>query len=1115
MRLAQEVITEKPEDNMNNTEPVLSSEERLLKVIEDTDLSELTDWPENHQEAARDLLREYNDVFALDDREYGCASNFEHKLHLTDETPFKERFRTIPPSQVEEVRKLIDDMLAMGTIRESNSPWCNAIVLVKKKNGSLRLCIDYRKLNARTVKDAYPLPRIEDTLNALTGARIFTSLDLKQGFWQIPMNEDSKQYTAFTVGSLGFFECEKMPFGLSNAPATFQRMMQSVMGELNLQYCLIYLDDIIIYSDSEEEHLRRMRVVLDRLRENGLKLRPSKCRFFQKSLEYLGHKISAEGVHMLTDKVDAIQDWAPPTNFTELRMFLGVCNHYRRFIQGYAKIAGPMHRLLTKENAKKTIEPVSLDQDQLEAFQKLKEACTEAPVLAFADFTKEFQLETDASEKGLGAVITQLQQDGKRRPVAFASRTLSPSERNYHPMKLEFLAVKWAITEKFKEYLMGREFHLTTDNNPLTYIMTTPNLDATGHRWASALASYPFSMSYIRGKNNVVPDALSRLRRMTADETAAWLQAGIQGVANRLENLDPELIERIQEEEREFQAKRPKYPIRPMKPTKEEMKELDNAERKHFDTNSVPLVPGDQSTGDSCQKLNRHARLTIQMPDWKALQGRDPYIAATVEWLQGRKSKELKKLLPQDDEFQKEAYNRQQKTFVLINGLLYRKYWPPSELEPMNTFVCPEQWRHRAIDGCHRDAGHQGLERTMSLVRERYWWPGQKQQIEREIKDCERCIRFRGAEESAQLRPITVSTPMELIHVDYTSVETEMDPKTRATKLVNVLVVTDHLTRFTKAFVTPDQKAVTTAKALVQGWLHDVGIPMTIISDKGRSFDNDVMDQLCEIYGIRRTMTSPYHPQTNGQVERANRTIVSMIGKLAKDEKANWPQHLSSLTMAYNCTRSAITGYSPYYLMTGRRPRLPVDFYFPSHPSPQKLRKISTYIKELKERLLAAHKDAQALSIKEAERQKRYYDQKLRAVVLKQGDLVLVAQKAKLGRRKIQDRWEDDVHEVVKTRGEDMPLYDVQNPKTGKTRTVHRNLLKMILPTRETTLEKQEKTRNLESKERDTRGEVESDLARSLLKTTKLDPEDKETCSSGSKGPDPWWSKLLHLLPRR
>ena len=331
------------------------------------------------------------------------------------------------------------------------------------------------------------------------------------------MSEESKPFTAFTLGSMGLFECERMPFGLCNAPATFQRLMQNCLGELNLTYCLIYLDDVIVYSKTPSTHLQRMRVVFDHLREHGLKLKPSKCDLFKTEIIYLAHHVSKDGVKPSHKNVKSIMQCPVPQTYTDIRSFTGLVGHYRRFIKGFAKIAAPLYDLTSGENKDKKSESVTLTPEALDAFQILKEKCVQAPVLSFPDFQKPFLLETDASGKGLGAVLSQKQDDGRYHPIAFASWVLTDTEQRYHSNKQEFLALKWAVTEQFHEYLTPygknqNEFVVRTDNNPLTYILTSARLDAAGHRWVANLADYNFSLEYQRGKDNTVADFLSRMK---------------------------------------------------------------------------------------------------------------------------------------------------------------------------------------------------------------------------------------------------------------------------------------------------------------------------------------------------------------------------------------------------------------------------------------------------------------------------------------------------------------------------------------------------------------------------------------------------------------------------
>ena len=282
----------------------------------------------------------------------------------------------------------------------------------------------------------------------MVGARFFSSMDLKSGFWQVRMSEKSRQYCP-TVGSLGMYEFLRMPYGLCNAPATFQRLMQNCLGELNLTYALVYLDDMIVYSNTEEDHLRQLQVVFKRFQEHGLKLKPSKCSFLRKQITFLGHEISADGMKPGTLNLKGIAEMAPPANYTEVWHFLGMTRFFQRFIKNYARIAKPLNDILEGEASKMKSQAITLPPEVLEAFERLKMCCMTAPVLAFADFEKEFQLETDVSSEGLGTMLSQKQPDGKWHPVAFGSLELKGGEAKYHSLKLEFLALKWAITEQF------------------------------------------------------------------------------------------------------------------------------------------------------------------------------------------------------------------------------------------------------------------------------------------------------------------------------------------------------------------------------------------------------------------------------------------------------------------------------------------------------------------------------------------------------------------------------------------------------------------------------------------------------------------------------------------
>ena len=507
-------------------------------------------------EKACSLLKEYHNIFSLEKCDVGHTKAAKHKIVLKDPDtpPFKERFCRIPPLQLDEVHAHLKMMLDAGVIQPSNSPWCNAVVLVRKKDGSLYFCIDFPKLNSLTVKDSHPLPCICETLESLAGATHYSTFDMNSGFWQVPMDEESKQYTAFTLGSMGLYECESMPFGLCNAPPTFQRLMLNCLGELNLTYCLIYLDDVIVFSRTEEEHLERMRVVFDCLREHGLKLKPSKCDVFKTEINYLAHHVSKKGVLPSKKNLEAIAECPPPDTYTKVKSFVGLVGHYRCFIKGFANISTPPYDITSGENKDKKSEHLDLPPEAHEAFDRLKAACLQAPILSFPNFSKPFLLKTDASGKGLGAVLSQKQSDGQYHPIAYASCIMNETEQRYHSNKQEILALKWAVTEQFHEYLSlygknRNEFVVCTDNNPLTYIFSTANLDAAGQRWVAHLTSYNFALEYQKGKDNMVADFLSHMDdHLMEGEVQDYLsKIPYPGVKAVLDNAVTSLVDRAEQ----------------------------------------------------------------------------------------------------------------------------------------------------------------------------------------------------------------------------------------------------------------------------------------------------------------------------------------------------------------------------------------------------------------------------------------------------------------------------------------------------------------------------------------------------------------------------------------
>ena len=867
------------------------------------------------------------------------------------------------------------------------------------------------------MKDSHPLHHICETLESLAGAAHFLTFDMNSGFWQVPMDEESKQYTAFTLGSMGLYECESMPFGLCNAPPTFQRLMQNCLGELNLTYCLIYLDDVIVFSDMPEEHLQRMRVVFDHLCEHGLKLKPSKCEVFKSKINYLAHHVSWKGVLPSKKNLESIAQCPPPDTYTKVKSFVGLVGHYRCFIKGFAKIAAPLYDLTSGDNKDKKSEHVDLSPKAREAFNRLKAACLQAPILSFPDFNKPFLLETDASGRGLGAVPSQKQADGRYHPIAYASCVMNETEQRYHSNKQEFLALKWAVTEQFHEYLSPygknrNEFVVCTDNNPLTYIFSSANLDAAGQQWVARLTSYNFSLEYQKGKDNTVADFLSKMNeRLPEEEVQEYLnQILYPGVKAVLNNAIMPI------EEHAEQGVRP-----------------------------TPDCQGD-SQGVTVEA--RPARLaTTNVTDWKQEQKEDPVLYQVAKHL--RAPREIFKVALHKvlDKKATATYVKAKEQLLIKNSLLYQKTWQGQVDEIVFQFVVPQRHRGTALDGCHQEVAHQGQCRSAALMQECFWWPGMTRDLRNHIKKCSHCRKYEAAPPVVPMKPLACSGPGELLHVDFTSIEETM-PLKEDPVICNVLVLQDHFSKYVVTYVVKDQTAHTAAETLRIGYFGLFSAPAYLVSDQGKAFTGHVITHLCELYGVQKLRTSPYHAQTNGQVEHMNRTIIRKIGKLEEDRKAYWSEHLLELLMAYNATCSAVTGFSPYYLLFGRRPRIPVNYLFPTLCDSPHQTKMEVSVAAMQKRLKEAFTVARHLTSEEVARQCRYYVRKAGAVALQPGDIVMVCTDGFVGKRKVKDLWEDGGF-IVESQLEDWPIHKVKCPTSDdrqkpKYRILHRNHLLLV-----------------------------------------------------------------------
>lgn len=610
------------------------------------------------------------------------------------------------------------------------------------------------------------------------------------------------------------------------------------------------------------------------------------------------------------------------------------------------------------------------------SFEQLKDKLTSAPILGFADFTQPFIVETDASQHGLGAVLYQ-QQDNTKRVIAYASRRLRQAEkndRNYSSMKLELLALKWAVAEKFRGYLLGSKFVVLTDNNPLCHLKTA-KLGAIEQRWVAQLSVFDFEVKYRPGCSNAAADALSRQEFAGEPETDSDADfdncIGVCNLMRRGTVLDPKLATKGLECCRVRQ-----------------IRAVESVSDENTKQGNTPTLPG----------YTREELVGFQASDPTLKEFR-------TFWDRGRKpsSKEraalstpVKKLLKQWNFLQ------------LRKDLLYRVIKDPCHGEVWQLMV-PVGLKDQVLECVHNNMGHQGIERTVNLLRGRCFWVGLYEDVESWVKNCERCILTKMPQPKIQapVQAFLASRPLEVVAIDFTVLEAASDGRE------NVLVVTDVFTKFTQAYPTRDQKADTTAKVLLREWFMKYGVPERLHSDQGRNFESEVIAELCKLYGVKKTRTTPYRPQGNAQCERYNRTLHDLLRTLPPEKKRRWPEHLPELVYAYNVTPHSTTGYSPFYLLFGVQPHLPVDAVLGREcRADHKQDWLSVH----QERLRQAHERAREYSEQKAAERVALQNEKVYCPPIGMGQLVFLRHRP-LGRNKIQDAWSPTVYRVVDIQG--------------------------------------------------------------------------------------------------
>ena len=876
------------------------------------------------REIVRQLLAEYADVFkvVLPPTTGGQRKDAVHfSITLSDAkcAPVKQRERRLTPAKRAAALDWVREEVAAGRMEQSTGGWSAQLVFAAKyKDDKLvgwRICGDYRDLNAQTKADAEPLPLPEEILDQLQGSCIFSKLDLLKGFNQIPVAVDSRPFMAVSTPD-GLYQPTVMPFGVRNAPGAFQREMRRVLRDRLHKGVEVFIDDVIIHSSGETEHAELLRWVMQRLRDEHYHAHPEKCEFMRDEVSFLGHVVNSVGIAMQKHKVAALAEWPVPKTRREVRGFLGLAGYYRRFVQGFSKIAEPL-TLITGD-----LVAWQWAEAQQTAFEELKRRMSSAPILVYANPSRPYVLQTDASNSAIGAVLAQQQDDGTERPIAFWSHKLNKAEYNYSATEKELLAIVLSC-EHWAGYLEGSQHPVLvrTDHQPLTWLNDRPVVTARLARWVVRLTGYDFKIDYVKGKENVVADALSR--RSDLEETARGEIADM---------------------------------------------------RKEGQGDRVRLAAVRADETDVSSVDEGHGELTVNIDTlWERMRAAAQHDSDYERRLKGSQ---------QDDKWERR------------DGLLWASdgaVWVPDDRE-LKTLV---------VQLAHDWAGHFGISRTLRKVRQHCVWDGMTREVEDYCRSCVTCAVNKSTNQrpGGALRQLPIpAQPWDSIGIDFVG---PLPPSDSGNDCI--MVIGDRFSKMVllsacKLTINGKQAGLLALKML----LPHLVVPRSIVSDRDVRFTGSCWSQMWAQMGARLDMSTAYHPQTDGQTERTNRTIQTMLRMYVTERKGEWEDWLQMAAAAYNSTVHESTGKTPAEMNYPGRSIDPLSWAL---QEPRRVGANETAVQVL-DGLRAVWSEARTRLMAEREKQAKYADQRRRPVKYAVGQMVyLSTQNIRTARGKLKERW--------------------------------------------------------------------------------------------------------------
>lgn len=926
--------------------------------------------------ALKQLLKKHKNILHRPDDKLTFTNRVKHQIKTTDEVPVHTKSYRYPYVHKQEVQKQIQKMLDDGIITPSQSPWSSPIWIVPKKldasgKQKWRIVVDYRKVNEKTIDDRYPLPNISDILDKLGRCQYFTTLDLASGFHQIEMHPDSIPKTAFSVEH-GHYEFVRMPFGLKNAPATFQRVMDDVLKGLQNKICLVYMDDIIIFSTSLQEHINNLKLVFERLSQAGLKIQLDKSEFLCKSVEFLGHVITPEGIRPNPKKIEAIRKFPIPKTAKEIKSFLGLIGYYRKFIKNFAQLTKPMTRCLKKDSK------IEHTPEFVNCFETCKTILMNDPILQYPDFSKPFVLTTDASKFAIGAVLSQ-GPIGKDLPIAYASRTLNPAEINYSTIEKELLAIVWAV-KYFRPYLFGVRFKVVTDHKPLRWLFSLKEPNSKLVRWRLKLAEYDYEIIHKKGKLNTNADALSRVEIHPIDT-----QPDIDNVSV-IVNPDqtPYMTYDItQSDIEDFLEK--EFPSNPIPSNEKIIIHENKLLTPQISNTSNKMTPEnilfEPETTDSQTIHTEHENPILDIPytERPINTYKNQIIFSTSE--RNKNTSIFRKKIFDKTRLEvsmpKQINDTHFITFTKENmrpGQTYCIYFKNKNLEPVFIRTLQEYFKNNAFnihitntlltDVIDEDeqklklkyyhetkTSHRGIQENLQAIKKSFYWPKIDQDVRDYVNSCDICQQTKYERHPTKL--VYKPTPVGHEPFDHLYIDTY---KTHGQYFITII---DSFSKFGQAYPIKALTAVEIANKLIQYFNH-FGIPRKMTVDNGHEFKNELIQGLSETHKIEIHYTTLYNPNSNSPVERFHSTLAETILTL-KMEKPNEPIEMlmNYALLSYNNSVHSSTNYTPFAITRGKlNYRNPFEIDEPTRVS-QYLQDHIENIKELNQLVLQKVTDRQ------------------------------------------------------------------------------------------------------------------------------------------------------------